>query len=363
MENDYIKIIEWAKLNGLTKGYAYSLVKRNLLPGVQKVNGVAMVPRDAKHINAKSKGGTLAGKEAGNVRIMERTEKKVGTQYIYNCICLRCGRQFEAVGSAVMRGDITNCKACGKVLARTRVAENLAKDRVDGTRISTLTAKTRSDNTSGHKGVYKVKAANLWAAYIDFKGKRYHLGRYVEFGDAVKARERAEADIFAPFLEDAEQRQDHDEPSVDFANQKGVYFSQGSWRVMITRDKKSYYFGRFASVMDAQKVYAEAAAIKTVEGLIALRQRVQDQKKSERQKKTECKNVSTRQPKYVGAVSMGGKTVYRVLRTINGKRIYFGVYDDRDVAVQLAKKVAAAQTEEELLALRSATLVGKTRPR
>ena len=35
---------------------------------------------------------------------------------------------------------------------------------------------------------------------ICFKGKRYYLGSYKNFDDAVKARKRAEEELFDPFL-------------------------------------------------------------------------------------------------------------------------------------------------------------------
>ena len=35
---------------------------------------------------------------------------------------------------------------------------------------------------------------------IFFKGKRHYLGQYGRFEDAVKARKRAEEELFEPFL-------------------------------------------------------------------------------------------------------------------------------------------------------------------
>lgn len=37
-------------------------------------------------------------------------------------------------------------------------------------------------------------------AYIYFRGKRYHLGCYLDINDAIKVRELAEKKIFGDFL-------------------------------------------------------------------------------------------------------------------------------------------------------------------
>lgn len=47
-------------------------------------------------------------------------------------------------------------------------------------------------NTSGYAGVHFFKRANLWSAYIDFKGKRKNLGYFKRLADAVEARRDAE---------------------------------------------------------------------------------------------------------------------------------------------------------------------------
>lgn len=69
-----------------------------------------------------------------------------------------------------------------------------------------LQSKTvRRNNTSGVPGVYWEISKGAWRAAICFKGKRYSLGRYQRFEDAVKARKRAEEELFDPFLREFEQ--------------------------------------------------------------------------------------------------------------------------------------------------------------
>lgn len=59
--------------------------------------------------------------------------------------------------------------------------------------------KLRSNNTSGHKGVYWSKVAGKWMAYIKVNYKRINLGYYVDIEDAIKAYEIASKNYFGKF--------------------------------------------------------------------------------------------------------------------------------------------------------------------
>lgn len=73
---------------------------------------------------------------------------------------------------------------------------------VDGTSVEMLRAKTiRKNNTSGVPGVDWRPTRGVWRAAICFKGKRYYLGGYKRFEDAVAARKRAEASLHDSFLQ------------------------------------------------------------------------------------------------------------------------------------------------------------------
>ena len=72
---------------------------------------------------------------------------------------------------------------------------------VDGTCVEIIRSGTRRrNNTSGVTGVEWRASKQRWRASICFKGKRRYLGSYVLFEDAVKARRRAEGELFEPFL-------------------------------------------------------------------------------------------------------------------------------------------------------------------
>ena len=54
-------------------------------------------------------------------------------------------------------------------------------------------------NTSGKSGVYLDKRYGKWKAYITYQYKRYNLGSYETFEEAVEAREEAERKYFKEF--------------------------------------------------------------------------------------------------------------------------------------------------------------------
>lgn len=57
----------------------------------------------------------------------------------------------------------------------------------------------RKDNNSGVTGVFFDKKRFLWVAQIRFNKKAIYLGSYVNFNDAVKAREQAEEKYFCEY--------------------------------------------------------------------------------------------------------------------------------------------------------------------
>ena len=73
---------------------------------------------------------------------------------------------------------------------------------VEGTQISRITSdKLIATNTSGARGVYWVKSSGKWRVRLRFKGKSYSFGLYANFDDAVKARKKAEEQIYGEFLD------------------------------------------------------------------------------------------------------------------------------------------------------------------
>lgn len=74
---------------------------------------------------------------------------------------------------------------------RQKFKKNFSKQYIAGTNINTLGRKT-AKNKTGYIGVSFDKKRKLWVAQIRTNGKVTHLGRYINFEDAVLVRNRAD---------------------------------------------------------------------------------------------------------------------------------------------------------------------------
>ena len=141
----------------------------------------------------------LSGQRFGRLTIL-RPAENIGTRTAWVCQC-DCGQETIAPTVRLRNGRRTSCGcdqrgdgspgSCGRA--------NLTY--VDGTCVEILAAKTvRKNNTSGVPGVDWRPRYRVWRAAICFKGKRYHLGNFHNFEDAVKARKLAEENLHDSFL-------------------------------------------------------------------------------------------------------------------------------------------------------------------
>ena len=140
----------------------------------------------------------LTGQRYGKLLVLGPAEN-IGNRTAWRCRC-DCGQETVVLTKRLRDGHTASCgcSSPGKGLS--------ALTYVDGTCIEMLRSKTiRSNNTSGVPGVDWRTDKRLWRAMICFKGKRYYLGSYGRFEDAVKARKRAEEELFDPFLREFEQ--------------------------------------------------------------------------------------------------------------------------------------------------------------
>ena len=130
----------------------------------------------------------LTGQRFGLLTVLEPAES-IGSMTAWLCRC-DCGKELTVM-TAHLRSGQTSCGCKPKVTL------------VDGTCVELLRSKTiRSNNTSGVTGVEWVPHVNKWKAVIFFKGRRYYLGCYEKFEDAVKARKRGEEEYHDRFLEE-----------------------------------------------------------------------------------------------------------------------------------------------------------------
>ena len=109
--------------------------------------------------------------------------------------------------------------------------------------------KDNSDGTTGHRGVSYHKRSKRWEASITFRGKYYYLGCFINYSDAVAAREAAEKYLYHEFLEWYEA---YKSPEAELSGCPGVKaIGNGMWEAYITYKGKYCYLGRFDNLGDA----------------------------------------------------------------------------------------------------------------
>lgn len=133
----------------------------------------------------------LIGQRFGRLTVIAPAEN-VGNRTAWLCPC-DCGNDVVVKTYHLRSGHTASCGCQESGVA------NLTY--VEGTCIEMLRAKTRrSNNTSGVPGVDWLSSKGRWRATIGFKGKRYYLGCFHNFDEAVSARKRAEEDLHDRFV-------------------------------------------------------------------------------------------------------------------------------------------------------------------
>ena len=116
---------------------------------------------------------------------------------LWRCRC-DCGNEVDVSVASLNK---ENKKSCGCL---KKEYQRLVHDRlhlVDGTCIEWLDSrKSRSDNTSGFRGVFRKKNGK-YNVSIGFKKRIFYIGTFEEYPDAVEARLRAEKMIHDGFIE------------------------------------------------------------------------------------------------------------------------------------------------------------------
>ena len=142
----------------------------------------------------------LTGQRFGKLTVLAPAEN-VGPRTAWLCRC-DCGNEAVVTTVCLRDGRRTSCgcdAAPGK-MGRDSLTF------VDGTCVEMIRANTkRCNNTSGVPGVEWRTSKGVWRATICFKGKRRYLGSYHRFEDAVRARKRAEEELFQTFLKEFDQ--------------------------------------------------------------------------------------------------------------------------------------------------------------
>ena len=150
----------------------------------------------------KSRGGRsvtdLRGRRFGRLTAEYPTERRDHKGSVYwHCRC-DCGGETEATEDGLVFGNNLSC-GCLKRENQKRVSQQL--HRIDGTCVEWLEKrKSRKDNTSGFRGVYRMKNGR-YRVTIGFKGDRFYLGTYSTMEEAVQVRKEAESEIHDAFVE------------------------------------------------------------------------------------------------------------------------------------------------------------------
>ncbi len=135
----------------------------------------------------------LTGQRFGKLTALAPAEN-IGGRTAWLCQC-DCGAQRVVKTYHLRSGHTTSCGCIGAGF------ESLTF--VDGTCVEMLRAKTRrKNNTSGVPGVDWRPTKKRWRASICFQGRRYNLGSYTDFEEAVKARKQAESRLHDGFLQE-----------------------------------------------------------------------------------------------------------------------------------------------------------------
>lgn len=149
----------------------------------------------------------LTGKVFGKLTILGRSEKRnprgARTTPQWECRC-ECRAITYKATDTLTNPDLSMCPACAAKYAveKARAAAGF----VDGTQLAKIRDMTPSAaNTSGCRGVYYEGKYDRWRAEIRFQRKRYYLGTYKKKEDAIKARRRAEEELYGSFLESYKQ--------------------------------------------------------------------------------------------------------------------------------------------------------------
>lgn len=129
--------------------------------------------------------------------MLKRAENRRG-RTAWECQC-DCGNEIDVSEYGLIHG---NYRSCG-CYRREAVWDNIHNQLhlIDSTCVEILEKrKHRSDNTSGFRGVYRLKNGK-YRVQIGFKGKQYYIATVSTLDEAIVERLKVEAIIHGGFVE------------------------------------------------------------------------------------------------------------------------------------------------------------------
>lgn len=174
-------------------GNIVSVPRQRLIVGDAKSCGCRFRKPQEKN-NIDYTGKTLSS----GIKIVKRISG-TGCSTIWECICPFCNAYFNLMQQNLLKQVSCGCKK--RKESANKVGDYTGK--LDNTCVSSLIhADTMyKSNTSGVRGVHKLKGQNKYTANITFKGKTYHLGTFYSLEDATQARKIAEDKLYGDFLQ------------------------------------------------------------------------------------------------------------------------------------------------------------------
>lgn len=148
----------------------------------------------------------LTGKKIGKLTVLGRSDQygSRGSRKtrLWECRC-DCGAITYKATDTLTNPDISMCKACAGKYGAEKAREKAGF--AGGTQISKIKVESdKSENLSGVRGIYYDGKTGKYRARLKFQQKYYNLGYFTSLDDAVKARKRAEEEIFEKFLNSTE---------------------------------------------------------------------------------------------------------------------------------------------------------------
>ncbi len=151
----------------------------------------------------------ISGQVFGKLTVLGRSGQRgirgSRTVPLWECRC-ECGAVTYRAKDSLTNSDHSMCAECAAAYAAGEARKKAGY--TEGTQLPKIRDMTPSAaNTSGCRGVYYESKFDRWRAEIKFQKKRYYLGTFRNFEDAVKARKAAEAELYEPFLEQSKDRE------------------------------------------------------------------------------------------------------------------------------------------------------------
>lgn len=171
--------------------------------------------------NLRKRLSDITNKKFGRLTALYPTDKrdKKGSVY-WHCRC-DCGNEADVTYDALVYGNYKSC-GCYNREIRESIHEKLTF--VDDTCLDLLgKRKLRSDNSSGFRGV-SIRENGKWKAHIGLQGKRYNIGTYDTFEEAVAARLEAERILHDGFVDEYAKWSEKAKTDTKWAEDNPFYF-------------------------------------------------------------------------------------------------------------------------------------------